>query len=238
MGNTIGSSFHGPDTKSFVIITLISIMSMAIYEAIYFFNKLKDSVRMEEQSRRIAVQAQLDTLRNQARPHFLFNSLNTLKDIIDHDPKEDAQNFVSQLSDVYRFILDSNNSDLTTLEKEIRFAKSYLYVQKERFGDNLKVNWNIEDLVLPKKLVSMSLQLLIENAIKHNVISKSLPLQIHIDVVDNVLIVKNDFQPKSTKIESTKLGLENIKNRYALLDAPIPEIIENHDQFIVKISLI
>ncbi|MDA9774574.1 histidine kinase, partial [Saprospiraceae bacterium] len=161
-----------PRTKLMSII-IVSSMTMSIYEAIYYYVRLRKSIRDEEQVKQAIVQAQLDALRNQAQPHFLFNTLNTLRDIIDQDSKEDAKNFVDKISNVYRFILESSNSDLVPLKDEIKFAKSYMHIQSERFGDNLSVNWNISDLALHKLIVPMSLQLLLENAIKHNIIAMS-----------------------------------------------------------------
>jgi sensor histidine kinase YesM len=235
MGSIIGETYHGPDSKTIIIITLLSIMLTAIYEAIYFFKKLQESIRQEEQAQQIVVQANLDSLRNQAQPHFLFNSLNILQDIIDNDSKENAQQFVRQFSDVYRFILDTGKNNLIGLNEEIAFTKSYLYIQQERFGDNLKVEWDINTDIESKYIIPMSLQLLVENAIKHNVISVSMPLTIHISNANSRLIVENNLQEKSTKLESTKIGLANIKKRYELMGEDMP-VIES-DASIFRVSL-
>ncbi len=132
-------------SKALLSIVLISTMTMAIYEAIYFYVRLKKSIQEEEQSKQAIVQAQLDVLRNQAQPHFFFNTLNTLRDIIDQNPKEDAKKFVDSLSNIYRFILESGNANLIALHDELKFAKAYIHVQSERFGENLKVNWTIPE---------------------------------------------------------------------------------------------
>ena len=219
-------------------IIIVSIMTMAIYEAIYYNIRLKKSIREEEQAKQVIVQAQLDTLRNQAQPHFLFNTLNTLRDIIDQNSKEDAKQFVDKLSDVYRFILESGNANLILLRDELKFAQAYMHIQSERFGENLKLHWNIPETSLDGMIVPMSLQLLLENAIKHNIISKAKPLTIEVEIKDNNLLITNKIQPKSTQIPSTKVGLKNIEKRYALICNKSIEIKNDGDRFIVSLPLL
>ncbi len=234
-----GENFnHSTRFKILLPIILISTMTMAIYEAIYYYVRLKKSIREEEQAKQVIVQAQLDTLRNQAQPHFLFNTLNTLRDIIDQNSKEDAKQFVDKLSDVYRFILESGNANLTPLRDELKFAKAYIHIQSERFGDNLRLNWNISEIHLDSMIVPMSLQLLLENAIKHNVISKSKPLIINVTTKDNCLIVENKIQPKSTQTPSTKVGLKNIEKRYTLISNTSIKIKNDNQLFIVSLPLL
>ncbi len=229
---------HVVSLKVLLPIILITVMSMAIYEAIYYYVRLKKSIREEEQAKQVMIQAQLDTLRNQAQPHFLFNSLNTLRDIIDQDSKEEAKGFVDNLSDVYRFIIESGNSNLISLEKELKFAKAYIYVQSERFGDNLKLNWNVPRDKLVLMIVPMSLQLLLENAIKHNIVSKAKPLLITVTVKNDTLEVSNKIQAKSTQTPSTKIGLKNIEKRYQLISNKMPIINNVGEYFIVSLPLL
>lgn len=244
IGNQLLKMIYGlnynPLTRSRVLlpIILISTMVQAIYEAAYHYVRLKKSVREEEQAKQMVVQAQLDALRNQAQPHFLFNTLNTLRDIIDQNSKEEAKEFVNKIADVYRFILESGNSDLIPIRDELKFAKSYIHIQKERFGDNLKVNWNIPPSSLDATVVPMSLQLLLENAIKHNVISKSKPLYIDVKVENEQLTVENKIQPKSSQLPSTKVGLKNIEKRYNLISNQSLEIKNDGIQFVVSLPLL
>lgn len=219
-------------------IIIISIMVMAIYEAVYFYVQLKKSIREEEQAKQVVVLAQLDALRNQAQPHFFFNSLNTLRDIIDQNSKDDAKQFVDKLSDVYRYILDSGDANVIPLRDEFKFAKAYIHIQKERFGPNLQLNWQVPETVLDRFIVPMSLQLLLENAIKHNVIARSKPLTVTISAQDDCLVVHNKIQPKSTQLPSTKLGLINIEKRYGLITEKKPIITNDEKQFIVSIPLL
>ncbi|WP_046755894.1 sensor histidine kinase [Kordia jejudonensis] len=219
-------------------IIIISVMVMAIYEAIYFYIQLKKSIRQEEQAKQVVVLAQLDALRNQAQPHFFFNSLNTLRDIIDQNSKDDAKQFVDKLSDVYRFILDSGDANIIPLRDELKFARAYIHIQTERFGDNLKLHWNIPETDLDRMIVPMSLQLLLENAIKHNVISRSKPLTIHVKIQDDYVVVTNKIQAKSTQLPSTKLGLINIEKRHALITNKVPKIENSGTEFTVSIPLL
>jgi sensor histidine kinase YesM len=239
LGQVFGQDYSHPSTtKLLVPILLISVMILAIYEAIHYYSRLQEFVRKGEQAKQVIIEAQLDALRNQARPHFLFNSFNTLRDIIYNDPKDNAINFVDRLSEVYRYILESGNVNLISLSEEIQFSKSYIHIQSERFGNNLRIEWNIDSSIEDTMVIPMSLQLLLENAIKHNVVSSSKPLTISISAEDNHLVVKNNIQLKSTQLPSTKIGLANIQKRYALISER-PLVISNDDrEFIVKLPLL
>ena len=243
LGNNLLSfifdSNYNPKSSSKIIvpIVIISAMMIAIYEAVYYYTRLKTSIRKEEQSKQAIVQAQLDVLRNQVQPHFFFNTLTTLRDIIDQNSKEDAKEFVDRLSDMYRFLLEAGNADLIPLRDEIQFSTSYLHIQSERFGDNLQVFWDVPAVFLDARIVPMSLQLLLENAIKHNVVSKARPLRVHIAVVNNQLIVGNTLQPKSTQLPSTKVGLKNIEKRYTLITNSPIHIYNDGNRFEVSLPL-
>lgn len=236
-----GTSYH-PKERSFVLlpIVLISTMVQATYEAIYHFTKLKTAIRLEAEAKQNMIQAQLNALKNQSQPHFFFNSMNTLKDIIDQNSKEEAKDFVDKLSVVYRFILEAGNKNLIPLEEEMKFAEAYIHIQKERFGDNLLVNWEIDEDYKSKFIVPLSLQLLLENAIKHNIISKNKPLTVSIatDGDGEIVTVTNKIQLKSTRLPSTKMGLKNIESRYKLISNKMPEIINDGIDFWVKLPLL
>ena len=240
LAETTGGNFQtGQErSKTLIIIVFLTMMIMAIYEAIYFFGLLKRSIREEEHAKQAIIQAELDTLRNQAQPHFFFNTLNTLRDIIDQSPKEEARHFVDKLSDIYRFLLESGNTNLISLKAELKFAKAYIHVQSERFGENLKLNWNIPPTSVNKLIAPMSLQLLLENAIKHNVVSRAKPLIINVDASDDFIVVKNKIQRKSTQLPSTKMGLKNIEKRYALISDRTIKIVNDNQQFSVTLPLL
>ncbi|WP_340201888.1 sensor histidine kinase [Ascidiimonas sp. W6] len=239
LGAIFGQDYHPLERfKILIFVIVLTIMTMAIYEAIYFYVSLKKSIREEEQSKQAIVQAELDALRNQAQPHFFFNTLNTLRDIIDQNSKEEAKEFVDKLSEMYRFLLESGSANLIFLKDELKFAKAYVHIQAERFGDNLQLNWDISEATLNAMIVPMSLQLLLENAIKHNVISKAKPLKIHVIAKDNTLLVSNQIQPKSTQLPSTKVGLKNIEQRYSLISCKRVEIKNEDKQFTVTLPLL
>jgi LytS/YehU family sensor histidine kinase len=235
----LGYPYHFTERFQVLIpIMIICVMVMAIYEAIYFYLQLKQSIREEEQAKQVVVLAQLDALRNQAQPHFFFNSLNSLRDIIDQNSKEDAKQFVDKLSDVYRYILDAGDANVIPLRDELKFVRAYIHIQKERFGPNLKIDWQVPEPMLDRLIVPMSLQLLLENAIKHNVISRSKPLKVHIAIQKEAILVTNKIQPKSTQLPSTKLGLINIEKRHALISDKRPIVENNGKEFTVTIPLL
>ncbi|MEM6965459.1 MAG: histidine kinase [Bacteroidota bacterium] len=214
---------------------------IAIYESIWYYSQLKKSVQEAEQVKVAHVQTQLDGLRNQVNPHFLFNSLNTLNHIVEHEEKGVAKNFINQLSKVYRYILDSREETTISLAEELEFVQSYVMIQKERFLENLKVEINIPQQYFYKKIIPLSLQLLIENAIKHNIISTKKPLMIKIEIdrANESIVVSNNLQRKSKVLHSTKVGLENITERYRLLSATQPVKVEALEgQFRVSLPLL
>jgi sensor histidine kinase YesM len=239
LSNVFADDYHPLERlKILLVVIVVSITVLAIYEAIYFYVRLAASIRQEEQAKQVIVEAKLEALRNQAQPHFLFNSLNTLRDIIDQDSKEDAKEFVNKMADVYRFILESGNSNLTSLREELKFAKAYVHIQLERFGDNLQIEWNIPEASMNSLIVPMSLQLLLENAIKHNVISKAKPLMIRVEANKKEIVISNKIQIKSTQLPSTKLGLKNIDHRYKLISKRLPNIQNSGTDFVVSLPLL
>lgn len=214
---------------------------MAVYESIWYYSQLKKSIQEQEQVKVAHVQSQLDGLRNQVNPHFLFNSLNTLNHIVEYEDKALAKKFINQLSKVYRYILDSREESIISLEEELDFVKAYVSIQKERFLENLQIDINIPSQYLQKKVIPLSLQLLIENAIKHNIISTKKPLQIRIDIDEagEWIKVTNTLQKRSKVLHSTKVGLQNIKERYRLLSEEKSVIIqEMAADFSVSIPLL
>lgn len=215
-----------------------TIFILAIYESIWYYSQLKKSVQEQERVKVAHVQSQLEGLRNQVNPHFLFNSLNTLNHIVEYENKVVAKNFINQLSKVYRYILDSREESTIILAEEIDFVNAYVAIQKERFLDSLKVEINIPQPYLHAKIIPLSLQLLIENAIKHNIISTKKPLTITIDIDEQnqSIRVTNNLQKKSKVLHSTKVGLENIKERYRLLSHATPVKVEPTENYF-RVSL-
>ena len=218
-----------------------SFFILAIYESIWYYSQLKKSIQEQERVKIAHVQSQLDGLRNQVNPHFLFNSLNTLNHIVEYENKKVAKDFINQLSKVYRYILDSREENTIVLEEELEFVNAYVAIQKERFFENLQVNVDVPQQYIYKKIIPLSLQLLIENAIKHNIISTKNPLTISIVVEEenHLIRVTNNLQKKSTVLYSTKVGLENITERYRLLSSEkLVNIETSETHFSVSIPLL
>lgn len=213
------------------------IMIMGIYESIYFMHALKDSIEEKEMLKRESLKAQLNALRTQVNPHFLFNNLNTLSSLIPENP-EHAVDFVQQLSKVYRHILEVEDEKSIPLKDELDVLNAYSFLLKTRFGSNLQVKVDISDEKLQKKVVPLSLQILMENAIKHNIVSSEKPLHINISATNGSLVLSNNLQMKKQVSESTGIGLNNIRNRYKLLSDKPVEVIENENNFTVSIPLI
>jgi two-component system, LytTR family, sensor kinase len=221
----------------FVSILLLSSLVISIYEASSFSFQLQGAMTEKANLERHYVQSQLEGLRNQVNPHFLFNSLNTLIYLIPED-SDKAVRFVQQLSKVYRFVLESRDAKVIPLGEELEFLQSYIFLQKERFGDNLKVEiGNLEERK-NKTIVPLSLQLLFENAIKHNVISTEKPLKIEVFAENGHLVVRNNLQKKNQVMESTGVGLQNIKDRYRLVSDRAVEVIVTPQSFIVALPLL
>ncbi|MEO0339001.1 MAG: histidine kinase [Bacteroidota bacterium] len=235
----LGGSYHPMNRFRVVLpVVIISVMTISMYEVVYHYVLLREALKKQEEAKRNVVQSQLNALRNQARPHFLFNTLNTLRDIIDQNSKETAKTFVDKLSDVYRYILESGNDHLVSLEDELQFAESYIHIQKERFGENLILDWEIPSIWRSSLIVPMSIQLLLENAIKHNVVSRLKPLTIHVEAKGDTLTVTNTIQAKLTQERSTQMGLQNIVKRYELLGDARPVILNDGIQFSVQLPLL
>ena len=191
-----------------------------------------------ENSHSQLIESRFEILKNQINPHFLFNSLNTLSSLIFID-REQAATFVRDLSKVYRFILETREKERIALNEELKILEAYIYLVQTRFKESLQINLDGTSSYKDKEIAPLCLQMLIENAIKHNVTSKGKPLIINIFLEsENYIVVENNLQPKSTIEFSSKIGLKNITNRYSYL-SKMPVIIEEtKEKFIVKIPLL
>lgn len=179
-----------------------------------------------------------ESLKNQVNPHFLFNSLNALTNLV-YEDQDQAAKFIRQLSKVYRYVLDTRSQELVPLKTEMAFLDSYVFLQKIRFEDKLRVNIDVEgyeEIMLPP----IAIQMLFENAIKHNTVAEEEPLNIDVFIEnDEYIVVKNNLQKKTIPIEaSSGMGLANIRSRYEFLTKTPVEIRETEDAFIVKLPLI
>ncbi len=191
-----------------------------------------DSERLQKES----IAAHYNSLKSQVNPHFLFNSLNALTNLV-YEDQDKAAKFIKQLSEVYRYVLDTQNREVVTLSEELAFLDSYIFLQKIRFGDNLKIEMELSQT---KSMVApLALQLLIENAIKHNVVSSDDPLQIRLFEQNDFIVIENNLQRKTSLGEvSPGIGLENIRNRYKFLSSKPVEVEQSAEKFVVRLPLI
>ncbi len=223
--------------RTTVLSIIISIAVVSVYISGLLYLKLIASITESERLKRQSIQSQLETLKNQVNPHFLFNSLNTLASIIPEEP-DHAVRYTEELSRVYRYILEIKNHQLITLRDEMDCIRAYQFMLETRFGPNVKVNVNIPSDCMNKYIVPLSLQILLENAIKHNVISRDRPLHIDIVAGREYISMTNSYQPKLEVEPSTQTGLENIRSRYALIANQDIDVYQDAEIFRVALPLL
>ncbi|MFD2573167.1 sensor histidine kinase [Spirosoma soli] len=240
--------------------SLMALFLNAIHTGAYFFGRWQASMLEAERLKRESVEARYEALKSQLDPHFLFNNLNTLTAIVEESPRQ-AVDFIENLSLVYRYILQKRNQTLVTLDEELDLANAYLYLLEKRFGDNIRAEITIPAKYRSWRLPPMTLQLLLENAVKHNIVNSSRPLHIRLTVNDpGELIVVNNRQkrlamqtavhadinlPPADDSHTTAppsspsgVGLRNIQNRYRLLGQQPPLVTETDQYFTVQLALL
>lgn len=220
----------------------INLFLHCINAIVFFMNKYKVAQVEAERLKKQSIEARFDALRSQLNPHFLFNSLNVLSTLVYRDPDTSAR-FIEQLSNVYRYLLYNHDQKLITLREELDFINSYCYLLKMRFQENLLITHEIPETKKDYYIAPATLQLLIENAIKHNVVSHKNPLEIKIYFENgkpevNKIVVENNLQPKPVQESSARVGLKNIKSRYAFLAGRDAVEIITAPRFVVKVPLI
>ncbi len=215
----------------------ITLTIIAVFHVIYFYNKYNQKKVKDSQIVAKVESAKFESLKSQLDPHFLFNSLNVLTSLIGENPNQ-AEKFTTKLSKVYRYVLEQKNKDLIPLEDELKFANSYMELLKMRFEDaiHFSIPESVSDPEL--KIVPLSLQLLLENAVKHNVITSDNPLKIRIFEEEGYLTVENNVNPKASLDKGTKVGLKNINLRYGLITREKVVIIHNDKIFKVRLPLL
>jgi len=206
-----------PANRGFYLVAIIiTVIISLIYHAVYFFREIELEKRKSDQLEKEKVQSELYSLRNHLDPHFLFNSLNVLSGLIEEN-KEEAQHFLSSLSTLYRSILEKQGQTLSSLDDELKFAKSYIHLYERRFEGAIKYQVDIPKEARSHFLPSLSLQVLLENAVKHNAFDEKHPLHIQIERDGDRIVLRNNRRRKELSSHSTKKGLKNIESRYELL---------------------
>ena len=242
----IEMGFEGEDWAEFiseekpvfyVIALLITIVVTVFFHAVYFYRSLQDKKVKEQKIIAGTASAKFDALKNQLDPHFLFNSLNVLTSLIEEDPDQ-AQKFTTSLSKVYRYVLEQKNKDLVSVDEELQFAKTYVRLLKMRFEDSIVFDIPEASGNSEAKIVPLSLQLLLENAVKHNVVTSSKPLHIKVFEKDGMLMITNNLQEKQVVKKSSGVGLRNIQQRYNILTDRQVNITKTSKDFTVELPML
>jgi len=223
---------------SLIIGAFLNILATSLNEGAAFYEKWRKMVDEAENLKKENLQSQLEGLKGQVNPHFLFNSLNSLSSLISEDP-EKAEKFLDEMSKVYRYLLRTNEEGLTTLDSEMQFIQSYFHMLKTRYGDGLDMETKIDEHYMGYQLPPLTLQMLIENAVKHNMILRDSPLKILIMTTNSGrLVVSNNLQRKDRIVSSNKVGLANIVNKYRLMKKEEISVRDDGKEFAVVVPLI
>ena len=236
-GMTISEFIANEQFKYYQFGLWITLTIVAVFHLVYFYNRYQQNKIKEQKVIAGTASAKFDALKNQLDPHFLFNSLNVLTSLIEENP-ENAQKFTTSLSKVYRYVLEQKNKELVTVDEELEFAKTYMSLLKMRFEDSIIFEIPDHATNPESKVVPLSLQLLLENAVKHNMVTTSKPLHINIYEDQGNLVVENNLQPKQIVKKSSGVGLENIKQRYDLLSTKRVYINKQANSFSVSLPML
>jgi len=224
--------------KGLLVGVSVNLIFETLYELDYLLNKYKETIEEKETLEQMSIHHDFNTLKNQVNPHFLFNCFNTLSSLISED-REKAGLFLDELSKVYRYLLRNNEEGVSTLANELKFIQSYYRLLQTRHGQAVEINVQADKRYEPYLLPSLTLQLLVENVVKHNMLSKNKPLVIDIfTTTGNKLVVNNNLQRRSVKAPSNNVGLQNIKAKYDLLKQPGFQVMEDEKNFTVVLPLI
>ncbi len=222
--------------KTSYVAIIVSFAVSIVFLAIGFFQSWKNSLLQAENFKAEMLRYKYESLQNQINPHFLFNSFNVLSDLVYEDQKK-AVNFIGQMSQLFRYVLDSRDKELVPVAEELEFISSFAYLLQTRFEDKLTIEIDVNS-ESDEVMVPMSLQLLIENCVKHNEISASKPLTIQIYREDNMICVANNLQPKGIEKRSPGMGLNNLSQQYRYFTDRQIMISETHKDYVVKVPII
>lgn len=236
-GGTLNGFISHEVTFPYVIAIVITIVFSLFLHAFNFYKALQENKVKEQKIIAGTASAKFDALKNQLDPHFLFNSLNVLTSLIEEDPYQ-AQKFTTSLSKVYRYVLEQKNKDLVSVDEELKFAKTYVRLLKMRFEDSIVLEIPDASSDPDAKIVPLSLQLLLENAVKHNVVTADKPLHIKVIEKNGELVVSNNVQEKQVVKKGSGVGLQNIKQRYGILTDKKVSIHKTKEEFIVQLPIL
>ena len=221
----------------FPISLTLTFCVLTIHIGKQFYDALKNSLLEIEKYKTESAIAQLQNLKNQLNPHFLFNNLSVLTSLV-YKNQDKAAQFINELAKVYRYVLDYKNAELVSLQEELDFIDHYIYLQKIRFEDSVVFEINIEESKKSAYLLPMCLQMVVENTIQHNETSQANPLRVLIYTIDNTLVIENPIKLRSNVVDSSKTGLKNIELRYSFFTDEKVIVINNEKTFKVILPLI
>ncbi len=236
-GRSFSEFISNESPAHYVVTMLITLFVTLAIHAFYFYRKIQEDRVREQRMIAGTASAKFETLKNQIDPHFLFNSLNVLSSLIEENP-DNAQRFTSSLSKIYRYVLEQKDKELVSLSEELDFAQTYMKLLKMRFEDSLFFEMPSSGFDPEMKVVPLSLQLLLENTVKHNVVSEKKPLHIKIKIDGNYLSISNDLQKKDVLQERKGVGLHNIVNRYGIITNRKVLVEQGAATFTVKIPIL
>ena len=235
--NTLSAFLKNEKPANYIVSLIISFVVLLGIHTLYFYKAYNENRVKEQKIIAGTASAKFESLKNQIDPHFLFNSLNVLSSLIEENP-ENAQRFTTSLSKIYRYVLEQKDKELVSVEEELAFAKTYMNLLKMRFENSLFYEMPPTTISTEAKVVPLSLQLLLENTVKHNVVSEKRPLHIRIYVEGDYLAVQNEYQKKEVLQERQGVGLQNIINRYGIVTNRKVLIIQKEQTFTVKIPML
>lgn len=235
-GNEYSVLFAEESRLYYIIALIITVVVTLIFHVYHFFIEVNKQTKLNAELQKKHLKTQLSALRAHIDPHFLFNSFNVLSGLIEEN-KEEAQEFLAGLSKIYRHIIERRQEEKTEVGEEINFAKRYLHLQSMRFEGSIEVEVKVPEEERAREIPSLTLQLLLENAIKHNKFDLKRPLTIDIYTEDGFLIIRNKKRDRKLS-NTTKMGLKNIKERYHLLTDNKVKIADEADFFIVYLPLL
>jgi len=236
-GNSMLAFLSKEQASNYIVAIVITFFVTLSLYSFHFYKAYNENKVKEQKIIAGTANAKFESLKSQIDPHFLFNSLNVLSSLIEENP-DNAQRFTTSLSKIYRYVLEQKDKELVSVEEELAFAKTYMNLLKMRFENSLFYELPISNINPEAKVVPLSLQLLLENTVKHNVVSEQRPLHIRITIEGDYLAVQNDYQKKEVLQDRQGVGLQNIINRYGIITNRKVLIEQNEKTFTVKIPIL
>lgn len=236
-GENIVAFFETEVLENYFVSVIATFFVTLAFHVFFFYKSYQENKVKQQKIIAGTASAKFETLKNQIDPHFLFNSLNVLSSLIEENP-DNAQRFTTSLSKIYRYVLEQKDKELVSVAEELSFATTYMKLLKMRFENSLFYEVTAEVQNPEAKVVPLSLQLLLENTVKHNVVSEQRPLHIRIYIENDYLVIQNDFQKKEVLQDRQGVGLQNIINRYAIITKRKVLIEQNEQTFTVKIPIL